>query len=135
MKLQDKKIQELHSELLEWRSNIDFIEDEMHFIDRLLHSYVFEPRTPNLFERLEQFKIGMESSRKRRESIRAFIMEHENNLGGMLECTSTPCDTAYYVKHEQLQSKVFNYLEDYRKLKSEIYRYAGGILKSRKPVS
>ena len=133
--MQDKKVQELHSELQEWRSNMDFIEDEMHFIDRLLHSYVFEPRTPNLFERLEKFKQGMEKSKKRRASIKDRIMEHENNLGGMMECTSAPCDTAYYLKHEQLQNKVFEYLEDYRQLKSEIYRYAGAILKSRKPVS
>ena len=136
MTVKEKKIQELHLELQQWRSNIDFIEDEMHFIDKLLHSYVFEPRTPNLFERLEQFKKGLLTSKENQEKLKREIINHENDIGGILECSSLSIrDSEYCAKHEALEQKVLQYLEDYRKLKSAIYSYAGSILKQRKPIS
>ncbi len=135
-KIQEKKIQESHSELQQWQSNIDFIQDEMQFINKLLHSYVFEPRTPNLFERLEQFKKRLLASKENQESLRLEITNHENEIGGIMECSSLPIsDSEYCKKHEALKEKMLRYLEDYHTLKSAIYAYAGSILKQRKPAS
>ena len=117
-----------------WKSNIQFIEDEMLFINRLLHSYVFEPRTPNLFERLELFKRAYAKSKNEKEELKYLISKHENTIGGILECTSTICDFAYYKKHEQLCKRIAMHFENYLQLKSDIYNYAGAILKRRKPT-
>jgi len=129
---QEKKLEELHWDLQRWRSNIEFIEDEMLFINRLLHSYVFEPRTPNLFERLELFKLSYSKSKKEKETIKRLISKHENTIGGILECTSTICDFAYYQKHEKLFKRVSKHFENYLKLKADIYNYAGAVLKLKK---
>ena len=67
---QEKKIEELHWELQGWKSKIQFMEDEMLFINRLLNSYVFEPRTPNLFERLELFKEAYKKSKRVKKKIK-----------------------------------------------------------------
>ena len=47
--VRERKIEVMHDDLQNWKSYLRFIEDEMVFIQRLLDSYVFEPRTPNLF--------------------------------------------------------------------------------------
>ncbi len=133
MATQEKRVQELHLELQEWRSHIYFIEDEMHFMDKLLHSYVFEPRTPNLFERLEKFKAELDASKKDKKKLKGLITKHENTIGGIMECTSEVRDTACYKKHVELQNRLTRYFEDYRNLKSAVYAYAGSILKRRKP--
>lgn len=132
---QEKKLEELHWDLQKWKSNIQFIEDEMLFINRLLHSYVFEPRTPNLFERLELFKRAYDKSKKEKEDLKRLISKHENTIGGILECTSTICDFAYYKNHEQLCKRITKHFENYLQLKSDIYNYAGAILKRKKPTN
>jgi hypothetical protein len=68
-----------------------------------------------------------------KQEIRQRISIHESNLGGMLECTNATCDLAYYLKHDKLQTEVERCLESFQELKSEIFNYAGGILKKRKP--
>lgn len=130
----ENKIEALHVELQRWKSHLQFIEDEMHFIQKLLNSYVFEPRTPNLFERLEQFKQEFTESRREKERIKKLMLGHERHLGGIFECTSEVCDDSYYKKHEGLRNGILKYLDEYLKLKAKVYNYAGSVLKRRKPV-
>ncbi|MEZ4811625.1 MAG: hypothetical protein R2819_14795 [Allomuricauda sp.] len=132
--VEENRIEALHIQLQQWKSHLQFIEDETAFIERLLNSYVFEPRTPNLFERLETFKQRFRESKKERERLKRAIIRHEGILGGIYECTSKICDEGYYQKHCELQERVQQYFEDYLKLKTEVYGYAGSILKRRKPT-
>ena len=130
----ENKIEALHLQLQQWLSHLQFIEDEMTFIDKLLNSYVFEPRTPNLFERLELFKQGFMESKKEKNRLAKAIAKHEGHLGGIYECTTETCDEGYYKKHNKLQENVQQYFDDYLGLKTEVYSYAGSVLKRRKPV-
>jgi len=130
----ENRIEDLHIELQRWKSQLQFIEDEMHFIQKLLNSYVFEPRTPNLFERLEQFKQEFKESKREKERIKKLILGHERHLGGIFECTSEVCDDSYYEKHDGLRNRILEYLDNYLKLKAKVYNYAGSVLKRRKPV-
>lgn len=130
---QEKKVEELHWEIQQWKSQLQFMDDEILFIDRLLNSYAFQPNTPNLFERLQDFKLRLEDAKKCSIDLKKPISKHENTLGGMLECTDSICDLDYYRKHKTLQIKVDESLSDFQQLKSEIFNYAGGILKKRRP--
>lgn len=131
---QERGTQELYLELQQWSSHIHFIEDEMHFINRLLNSYVFEPTTPNLFERLELFKQNFERSKKQKQRIKKRILEHQGKIAGILECSPKTGDLAYCRAHKKLKQKINEYFEEYLLLKSEIYGYAGSVLKRRKPA-
>ena len=129
----DRSIEELHSEIQQWKSNLQFMDDELIFIDRLLNSYVFQPNTPNLFERLQDYKSRLKHAKISKQEVCHHISRHENTLGGILECTDSLCDLGYYRKHDKLQATVAECLEGFQELKSGIFNYAGGILKQRKP--
>lgn len=131
---QSKKVEELHFELLGWKSNIDFIKDEITFIEHLLNSYVFEPNTRNLFERLQDYQHRIKKTTNSELKLQESIVEHEKKIGGMMECTDEYCDLPYYRKHDALKAKVLDYISNFRELKSEIFNYAGGIMKKRKPA-
>jgi len=133
-KAQSKKVEELHYETQQWKSNLYFMEDEIIFIDRLLNSYVFEPNTPNLFERIQDYQHRLQKAKDNKFMFMELIAEHERDLGGMLECTNESCDLLYYQKHDKLKAEVVNCVEIFRMLKSEIFNYAGSILKKRKPA-
>jgi len=130
---QSKKIEVLHAEFQQWKSHLNLMQDELTFIDHLLNSYIFEPNTPNLFERLQDYLSRLTKVRAIRLEVVNMIAKHEKELGGMIQCTDSACDNAYYKKHEMTKAQSVNCLENFQILKSEIFQYAGGILKGRKP--
>lgn len=131
---QTVKVEELYRDTKRWKSCFQFNSDEMLFIERLLNSYVFEPNTPNLFERLRDFQERLKKTITEKKDVMDRIRKHEAKLGGMLECTDSSCDLEYYSKHQQLKAEVDGFQEDFRQLKSDVFNYAGGILKKRKPT-
>lgn len=130
---QEKKVEELHWEIQEWKSHFQFLDDELIFIERLLSNYIFQPNTPLLFERLLEYKLRIQKIETTKKKVRNHISTHENTLGGMLECMDSACDLAYYRRHDKLQIKVDDCFAEFQELKSKIFNYAGGILKKRKP--
>lgn len=132
-KAQSVKIDQLHFDTRHWRSNLEFTANEMRFMERLLNSYVFEPNTPNLFERLRDYQERLKKAVMAKKAVIGKIQKHERDLGGMIECTDSECDLTYYRKHEQIKAEVTQFQEEFRHLKSEIFDYAGGILKKKKP--
>ncbi len=132
---QAEKVDQLHTDLKLWQSNLSFMQDELIFIDHLLNSYVFQPNTPNLFERIQDYLFRLKKAKKEQKILVAQIGTHENILGGMLECTDDNCDLSYYQKHATLKAEVMLCTQHFQQLKSEIFNYAIGVLKKRKPNS
>ena len=77
MKKQEKKAEELHWEIQQWKSHFQFLNDELLFITRLLDSYVFQPNTPNLFERLQDYKTRIKQIETTKKGIRQRISQQE----------------------------------------------------------
>jgi len=130
---QTKKIEEMHGDFQQWKSHLYLMQDELTFIEHLLNSYVFEPNTPNLFERLQEFQTRLKKAKANRKAVCELIAKHEKDLGGMIQCTDIACDNAYYQKHDKTKAESVMCLENFQNLKSEVFQYAGGILKRRKP--
>lgn len=130
---QSQKVAELNEDCNYWLSTFNFLEEELLFIHKLLDSYIFEPNTPNLFERLQEYKTQLATANKEWAMLRAEVKKHENNLGGMLECTDDTCDLNFYRQHNDLKKQVLHSFDTFKLLKSQIFKYAGGILKNRKP--
>lgn len=130
---QSQKVDELNDDCNHWISTFKFIDEEQIFIKKLLESYVFEPNTPNLFERLQDYKTRLAAEKSTWETIKKDVLVHESTLGGMLECKDENCDIAFYNTHNELKKQVLHSFETFKILKSEIFNYAGGILKNRKP--
>lgn len=132
---QTHKADRLHFELRQWQSNLSFMGDEMFFIDRLLNSYVFQPNTPNLFERIQDYLLRLKKARRDHAKMVTLLNKHEKSLGGILECADAQCDLGYYQRHDTIISEISECLLHFQVLKSEIFNYAGAILKKRKPKS
>jgi hypothetical protein len=102
---QEKKVEGSHWEIQQCKSHFQFLDDELLFIARLLDSGVFQPNSPNLFERLQDYKTRIKRIEATKKEVREHISEHENTLGryvGMCRCA---CDMTYYRKHDKLQIK------------------------------
>ncbi|HZJ18901.1 MAG TPA: hypothetical protein VFD35_00925 [Pricia sp.] len=130
---QAKKVEEFYYECQNWKSKLWFMQDETIFLDGLLNSYVFEPDTPNLFVRLQDYLERLQKADRKKRKIMQRIIEHEKKLVGIFDCKDYACDLSFYQKHDVLKAEVVSCVEDFQNLKGEIFNYAGGILKKRKP--
>lgn len=126
-------VEKLHFDTQKWKSAFFLMDDELVFIEQLLHSYVFEPNTPNLFERLQDYIERLKLINSDKTNMQKLIIQHENNLGGSIECKNSKSDEDVHLEHEKLKANVANCLQQFQILKSEIFNYAGGILKRRRP--
>lgn len=128
-----KEIRNLHLEIQKYKSDLQFINDELIFMGNMLDSYIFEPDTPNLFERLQEYKTHLKTCTNKKETIIDQLSIHENNIGGLLDHKNIPINPVDYENHEKLKKSVQNFMNDYQKLKTEFFNYTGGILKKHKP--
>ncbi|MEW7290022.1 hypothetical protein [Aquimarina sp. 2304DJ70-9] len=128
----EKELKEIHLETLDWKSSLQFIKGEIHFINQLLNAYVFEPNTPNLFERLQEYKEQITIAEKEIQNINQSIRKHESVLGGMLEFDFISYDHSYYQEHELMKITFDDFFKNFRKLKANIFNYTGNILKKKK---
>jgi len=126
-------VRKFHLDSQKWKSSFFLINDELVFIEHLLHSYVFEPNTPNLFERLQDYLERLKVIKSYKTKIQELIVIHENKLGGTLECKDGKFDEEIHAEHEKLKAKVADCIQQFQILKTEIFNYAGGILKRRRP--
>lgn len=131
----EKIVEKLHWESLKWKSHFLIMEDELLFINRLLNSYVFESSTPNLFERLMEYKSRIKQVEERKNAAKTSLIVHESELGGLLECLAKSCDKAYQEEHETIEAEVMGCMEDFQNLKLEIFNYTGSILGKNKSKS
>ena len=129
---QEKKLENLHCESLQWKSYFHFMDDELLFINRLLNSYVYEPNTPNLFERLMEYKSRITAIEGQIAKVKTQLTLHENELGGVLECLGKSTDKVYKTEHETIKAEALACIEAFQELKMEIFNYAGSILRKNK---
>ncbi len=130
--LSEKESKEIHLDILEWKSRLQFIDVEVYFINQLLHSYIFESTTPNLFERLQEFKQQITKVEEEILKINQSIRKHESELGGTLERDTISEDHSYYQEHELMKITFANFYKNFRKLKLDVFSYTGSILKGKK---
>ncbi len=129
---QARKEQELQLDCRNWKSALLFTHDEITFMERLLGSYIFEPNTPNLFERLQEYQDRLKAIKQKKARVQTAISQHGNHLGGILECADEACDLGFFQQHAELKVKVAAFNSAFQELKAEIFKYAGGVLKKNK---
>ena len=125
-------IESFHREAQIWISSAYFVKDEMIFIEKLLHSYVFEPDTPNLFERLQDYLQRLELTKSKMDQLVSDLIAYESELGGLLECQTFDDFADLEKRHKQIKVRGEEFQLKFKMLKSEIFNYAGGILRKRK---
>ena len=124
----DKSIDELHYYTSKWMVELGFVDIELPFLKRLIKTYPFKGNIPNLFENIQIFISKLDQFGNDKSDIIKEIIEHNNQLQGMLECNDMSCDDFYLNEYDALAKKIFNYLQSYQNLKMEIYIYFRSVL-------
>lgn len=128
----NRKMDRLHWHIQHWKSDLQFMEDEISFIEQLLNSNIFDSNTLNLFERLQGYLERSGGFKLRKVKLEELISKHENRLGTLMDTKDTMLLAVYYQEHDDLEMEVLACTDDFKSLKAEIFSYVGGTLKRRK---
>jgi hypothetical protein len=125
-----KGIEGFLSDVQKWASELQFIQGEIVFIKKLLHTDVFKPKTPNLFERIQKYMGSLESFENEVNSCKLGLMSYEAKLETLIESVE-PDHADLEIKHLKAVADLDAIQGKFQKLKSEIFEYIGGILRKK----
>ncbi|RPD98747.1 hypothetical protein EGM88_06035 [Aureibaculum marinum] len=124
----DKSVDELHYNTEQWTSELEFVIFELPFLKRLVKYYPYMNSIPNLFENIQSFTKKLDEFENEQPKLIKEIRNHNNQLEGKLECNDLSCDAFYLNEYNQLAENIFNYLQEYKNLKIDIYKFMHGVI-------
>lgn len=122
----------LHTITQRWLSALRFNMDEIQFLNKLLASYLFEPKSPDDFQKVRNFQLKLAGVIKDFTGLAMDISCQQNALGGTLECQEQNPGKSLEQAQLILEARFNCLAEEYAALKLAIFEHAGTTLKKAK---
>jgi len=116
-----KSKEEVHDDSQKWLSEIDFVYDEMRFLDHLLGSNYIDFIEHNLSEKVEKLIEAIKTENNNGNVLRKLILEHERILSDLIKTDSVTSNTHYLDTHKSLEFEMILFNKKYKKLKRHIF--------------
>lgn len=125
----EKSIEELHYNSTEWISEIDFINDEIQFLNHLLSRKYIDYLEAGLSKRIEVFSKKLVKEITAGKTLRDLIYKHEIVLANLIENNSDASTLNYLDTYKKLEIEVETYFKKYRNLKKRIFEVVEKVMK------
>lgn len=125
----EKNVDDLIADTTHWDRAFREYTAEITFYKTLLTSDVFEDKMPNLYERLQEYYIQITELKDEKIQLQEAILNHKNDLNGMMECEDISCESFYHSQHQNLMDRIEKHLSKFRELKIKIIQFTTPLLK------
>ena len=125
---QEELLTAFHHDAQWWRTAVGYFEIDTHFIEWLLSTKIYKENTPNLFERLQQFKHELSIRNRTIKNFKKELEVYETKLMGILECQDISCDTYYLENHNDLKNRFEEFYTSFNTYKTNVFNYIAGVL-------
>ena len=126
-----KSIEELHHDSRNWLSEIEFINYEMKFLNKLLSSYYIDLLESGYDKRIKELVNKIVIEKKSGNALSKLILEHEKILSDLIQTNSVTSNKNYLETHKKFEIEIIIFLGRYKELKTEIFRLIERILKKK----
>ncbi len=116
-----KRIEEIHHDSRKWLSEIEFINYEMKFLNKLLSSHYIDLIEIGLGSKIKGLVEKISIEKKSGNALSKLIFEHEKILSELIQTNSVSSNTNYLETHKKLEIELNIYLGRYKALKKEIF--------------
>ena len=127
----DKSTEELHDDSRTWNSEIDFINDEIRFLDHLLAYKYIDFLEYDLEKETKKLASNIEEEKKIGSELHELIKKHENILAKLMDTNSVDANLHYKDIHKKLEGEMLYYTKKYRKLKRTIFSMVEDIMRKK----
>ena len=126
-----KSIEELHHDSRNWLSEIEFINYEMKFLNKLLSSYYIDLLESGYDKPIKGLVNKIVVEKKSGNALSKLILEHEKILSDLIQTNSVASNKNYLETHKKFEIEIIIFLGRYKELKTEIFKLIEKIMKKK----
>ena len=124
-----KSVEELHSDCKFWLSEIDFIKDEINFLEHLFGLNYIDFLEAGFEEKVEKLIKKIKEEKNAVNKMYPLIQDHNNILADLMESKSAENNPTYLESHLKLEKLMDLYFEKFKSIKKEIFKVVEEITK------
>lgn len=125
----EKREEELHDDATQWISEIDFINDEIRFLEHLLSDKYIDCLSAGLYQKIEEFVHKLSEQKKVGETLKIVINEQEVILVDLIQKNSVLSNKNFLENHKKLAFEMTYYMKKYKRLKRQIFEIVEEVMK------
>ncbi len=126
-----KSIEELHNDSILWLSEIDFVNDEIRFLNHLLSSNYIDFLDAGLLNKTKELIVKISDEKKTGTSLYKLIRDHERILSDLIETKSVTSNKNYLLTHEKFERKIDKFFRKYKELKKQIFKIVEKVMRKK----
>ena len=126
-----KSVEELYSDSKFWLSEINFIKDEVRFLEKLLATHYIGLLDAGLKRDIPVLVKEIKEENKIGNALIDLIKDHINLLGELISTNSASSNPNYIDRHQKLERELDQFLKKYRRLKKRVFDIVEIILEKR----
>ncbi|MBP8791858.1 MAG: hypothetical protein KBH29_01620 [Lutibacter sp.] len=126
-----KSIADLHNESNNWVSEVEFILDEIRFLNHLLSVKYIDYLVAGLSKRIEIFTKKLEVEQKTGTVLIDSFKKHEIVLADLIENNNLITNINYIEQHKTLENEIEIYLKKYKNLKKQIFEVVEKVMRKK----
>ena len=124
--------EDMHSETVEWISELEFAKDEQLFLNNLVKHYTLQLIDNKNYEKSKKIVSAILDSENELITLLKKIQLHENQLDILDDIDQPKMEQAYKETHKELMVNMRDYLEQYRGLKKRLFKLISKVIKKEK---
>lgn len=128
---QEKSIEQLHNDSILWKSEINFIKDEIKFLEHLLSSKYIDFLEGGLYKKIEAPFYKISSQKSIGTTLFKIINEQEAVLPTLIANNTVSSNKNYQDTHRKIKKEVRQYINKFKELKSTIFQIVENVMRKK----
>jgi len=125
----EKSEQELHNDARLWISELNFINDEIRFLEHLLSDKYIDCLSAGLHKKIEGFVDKISGQKKEGQILKIVINEQEAILVDLINNNNVASNKNYLENHKKLALEMNHYFKKYKRLKKQVFDIVEDVMK------
>lgn len=128
----EKSAEELHNDSKLWISELNFINDELRFLNHVLSFNYLDFIDSNLSEKIDSFIKTIIEDKKVLKTLKKTIQKHEKILSDLIKKVSATSNPHFLQQHKEIYIFVSNHYDKHKKFKKNIFSAIEIIMRKKK---
>ena len=124
-----KSVEELHNDSRNWITEIDFIHDEMRFLEHLLSSSYIDFLEQGYQDKINNIVTKISDEKGAGKTLKTLIYNHEKTLSELINTNSVLSNKNYLQTHKKFEREINIFLRKYKALKKEVFDIVESIIR------
>jgi hypothetical protein len=123
-----KSTEELHLDSKLWLSEIDFINFEIRFLERLLSSKYVDYLDAGLYDRIKEFTKEIFNKKADAITLKELVFKHEKILSDLIHQNCVTSNKNYLSTHNNLAIEINTFISKYKYLKMQVFEIVESVM-------